>query len=466
MFRAVGRCGLLAAIVMILLLGGATASLSAWEIGTPIVTLYGSGHLGGLDDTRADFLVNCGYNVAWISDVGSELTVAENHNLRTMLMSGLIWPPSSLTDPVKRPLLDAMVDTYKASPSAGLYWVMDEPGVAQFPEYQLMVEYLRERDPAHASYINLFPNVATGEQLMDRDVSGAYGSCTYDYYLNAFQDAYQPDLLSYDNYQFMASSDDSHYLGNLDIVNKFSRQTGTPFMNTVQVCKWASWWRTPSANEVRYLTYTTLAYGAQGIAHWCYFSDTGGDGGLKDNPTLCSAMGPINREFVAIAEELQAAQSLGGYLRGYKTQSGVYKGPPDTATLPADSAFQINVNNTMTYYNGAAVKGVLLGLFGDDGAVSVDDATYCMVTNLDYGFGHNYTLTGPVGSILQIYDPATDTWASTGGNTAALSLVAGGGKLVRVTPVPEPGVWMLCLTALLTGAVWSARKNNKKTNRS
>jgi hypothetical protein len=45
------------------------------------------------------------------------------------------------------------------------YFITDEPGAGAFPGLGKLVAYLRERDPAHLAYINLFPTYANEQQL-------------------------------------------------------------------------------------------------------------------------------------------------------------------------------------------------------------------------------------------------------------------------------------------------------------
>ena len=45
------------------------------------------------------------------------------------------------------------------------YFITDEPSASAFPALGKLVAYLRQRDPAHLAYINLFPTYANNEQL-------------------------------------------------------------------------------------------------------------------------------------------------------------------------------------------------------------------------------------------------------------------------------------------------------------
>ena len=75
----------------------------------------------------------------------------------------------------------------------------------------------------------------------------------------------------------------------------------------------------PSPDELRYLIYTTLAYGGQGISYYvyCHPGHTGGIALADGTPTpLYHALTSLNREFAAIAKELQPLRSLAVYHAG------------------------------------------------------------------------------------------------------------------------------------------------------
>ena len=81
-----------------------------------------------------------------------------------------------------------------------------------------IVDYLRQRDPAHMAYIDLFPNYASDE---------AYGTKGYDAYLDTFVRTVKPSFFSYDHYQFRTKSDSSGYLQNLAEVRQRAKAAGS-----------------------------------------------------------------------------------------------------------------------------------------------------------------------------------------------------------------------------------------------
>jgi hypothetical protein len=174
---------------------------------------------------------------------------------------------------------------------------------------------------------------------------------------------------------------------------------------------------------MRFLVYTTLAYGAQGISYYVYcFPDHIGSIAKPDgSPTpLYDALRSLNREFVAIAKELQPLKSMDVFHTGMQ--------PPGVKPLPEKSSFRFDPPvPAMDYQTGHRVQGVLLSCFGSPRNAN---PTHVLVVNLDYKTGTTVNLIGP--APLEIFDASTGKWAPSGGSTAKLLLAAGGGKLVRV----------------------------------
>ena len=108
-----------------------------------------------------------------------------------------------------------------------------------------------------------------------------------------------------------------------------------PFLNIVQACTWApSAMRVPGPDEMRFLVYSTLAYGGQGVSYFVYCTSgiTGGIAMPDGKPTpLYDALKSINREFVAIAKS-PPLRSLAVYHAGMS--------PPGSTLLPEKAAFR------------------------------------------------------------------------------------------------------------------------------
>jgi hypothetical protein len=179
--------------------------------------------------------------------------------------------------------------------------------------------------------------------------------------------------------------------------------------------------RVPGPDELRYLVYTTLAYGGSGISYYVY-SAPGHSGGIAladGTPTpLYRALTSLNREFVAIAKELQPLRSLAVYHAGML--------PPGSEQLPPKAPFRFDPPVApLTLNPSERVRGFLLGYFGSD-----DKPSHVVAVNMDYKAEAKVVLEGP--HSLEVFDVKSAAWTAAGSAHLELRLPAGGGKLVRV----------------------------------
>jgi hypothetical protein len=385
---------------------------SDWKVGTPIVTYWAG---PPMTDKVARQMAEGGFNLVWCSE--KELDVAERHGLRAQLQDALL-SPAALDDAAQRARLDALIDRVRKHPALYSYFITDEPNAAAFPPLGRLVAYLRQRDPAHLAYINLFPTYANNDQLGTRgDTVTAYRE-----HLRRYVEIVKPALVSYDHYQFATDGDLDGYFLNLAMIRQAAQGAAVPFLNIVQACSWTPVRRVPQADEMRYLVYTTLAYGAQGISYYvyCYPGHTGGIAQADGTPTpIYRALATLNREFVAIAEELQQLKSLAVCHAGMM--------PPGAKPLPADAPFRLDPPApSLDYHPPERVRGVLLGYFGN-----ANKPSHVVVVNLDYQKEAVLTLVGP--DRLDAFDTTTGKWSPVGSPRAELRLPPGGGKLVRIS---------------------------------
>lgn len=391
----------------------------AWKIGAPIVTYWaGPGFISTpMTKAAARQLKEGGWNVAWCRE--AELDIVAEAGLRGQLNDPLLTP-ASLDDPEKRKALDALIARVREHPALYCYFLGDEPGAKNFRAIGRLVAYLREKDPAHLAYINLFPTGATNEQLGTQgDMATAYRD-----YLRQFVQRVHPALLSYDHYQFAADHDTDEYFLNLALMRRAALDAGLPFLNIVQACTWRPSIRAPGEAELRYLVYTSLAYGAQGISYYVY-SHPGHTPGIATEdgqPTpVYHWLKPLNRDFQAIAAQVQGLRSVGVHHAGML--------PPAAEPLPKDAPLRFDPPvPPLAFEPGKRVQGVLIGTFGP---TSESAPTHAVVVNLDYREERTVTLRGP--GRLQRFDPATGKWGSAS-RRLELRVPAGGGVLVRVSP--------------------------------
>lgn len=143
------------------------------------------------------------------------------------------------------------------------YYLIDEPNAALFPGLAKVASLVRELAPEKWAYINLFPNYASAAQL---------GSANYAAHLGEFVATVKPAQLSYDHYALMDDGSLRHgYWQNLEAMRAAALKHGLPFWNIVLAVAHFNY-REPTAADLRFQVYTTLAYGGRGLAYFTYFA--------------------------------------------------------------------------------------------------------------------------------------------------------------------------------------------------
>ncbi len=397
-------------------------------------------------DENYTVLVRDGYNLTNVSVAGQGaliptreavklLDIAQKNGIKTLIGNNRNCAPfiDSLDDPAKKAQLDELIDSVKAHPAFEGYYLFDEYSAVDFPKWGKVAKYLQERDPDHLIYINLYPTYATKEQLgvfLKESPKGQTGFSdkfagistnketilAYNEHLKQFVEQFKPQLISYDHYNFLNTSYETNYFLNLELIRRAALKAGVPFLNIVQASAPddAPNWRKPNKNELRWLAYTTLAYGGRGISWYLYWGPKIFGGLYEDGKRMPEAdfVAEINHEIKALGPELMKLNS---------TQ--VYQSEP----LPpgAQSIAGCPVKTAGGQY--------VVGMFKDDDGKS--DAF--MIMNRDYKKASTAKLTLNLGEgKLLEFSIAKREWIAlkpvTSGSVFNVDLIPGGGKLFKI----------------------------------
>jgi len=154
------------------------------------------------------------------------------------------------------------VKRFMKHPAVAGYMLRDEPNRTDFPELGSWAKKIRAIDDNHFCYLNLFPNYATSEQL---------GTKTYKEYVDLFIKEVPIQSLSFDHYPVLGDSLRANWYQNLEIISDAARKAGKPF--------WAfalsvahSKYPIPTIAQLRLQVFSDLAYGAQGIQYFTYWT--------------------------------------------------------------------------------------------------------------------------------------------------------------------------------------------------
>jgi len=157
-----------------------------------------------------------------------------------------------------------IVDSYKDHPALAAYVIKDEPGGDLFPALRTISDIFRAEDPYHEPLINLFPNYGTIHQ---------FGVADYRTYITSFIETVKPGLLAYDSYPLrngITIYDD--WYSNLEVVREEAKKANIPFLVFIQSEGIKEGLRVPNRAEILWQVNTVLAYGAQGIGWFCYWT--------------------------------------------------------------------------------------------------------------------------------------------------------------------------------------------------
>ncbi|MGI8964756.1 MAG: hypothetical protein ACR2H1_01570, partial [Limisphaerales bacterium] len=160
-----------------------------------------------------------------------------------------------------------------SDPAVKGYFIMDEPGVNDFPQLARAVATVKKNAPGKLAYINLFPDYAT----IGTPDKSQLGTASYTEYLERFVNEVKPQILSYDNYMVQLSQDlkesnkAASYYKNLLEVRRVALKYNLPYLNIVSANQIRPHTTIPSPANLAFQAYTTLAAGYRGVGWFTYY---------------------------------------------------------------------------------------------------------------------------------------------------------------------------------------------------
>jgi hypothetical protein len=401
---------------------------SKWKQKEIIITVWNSTQP---DSSIYSNLARENYNSIPVFGSLKGLDVAEKNKLKVIFGDSLIgWP--SLRDPATLKKLDALIEELKKKPALEAYHITDEPTANDFSKYAEIVSYLRKKDPTRLTYINLFPLYATEEQLGVAAASVDRGRIRYPGHLHGissknkatvayldhlrqFVDVVNPDIISYDHYHLYEKGEGNEYFLNLELISQVSKEKKIPFMNVIQSGRFFKSWRLPTAKEIRFQVYTTLAYGGKGISYFTYWGSEKEEGLYRNGrqTQLAKDVAMINSEIRKLSPTLLVLNSQGTYHSKPLPVGG--------EAIPQKSPIQVLSQGEF-----------VLGLFGNG---KITDTF--MITNRNFRRKQKVEIKVEIaGSKLHELDRKTGKWKQISSiNTnrkLTLDVDAGDGRLFRV----------------------------------
>ena len=292
------------------------------------------------------------------------------------------------------------VKRFMNHPALAGYFLRDEPAVDAFTDLGNWAKRVNAVDSKHFCYVNLFPNYATATQL---------GTSDYREYVNKFAKEVPLHFLSYDSYPLTtAEGVYSKWHQNLEIFTDEAKKAGKPFWGFAQSVLFDDFHEVPTLATMRVQMYTNLAYGAQGLQYFTYWTPVSSIEDFRGAPiSLTGKRSAVYDDIKLLNQEIK---NLAGVFFGAKLISINYAGK--------ETPMGTNRLSTLP----ASLKVLETG--GKPAIVSIlenGDKRFLIIVNMDYKHSMQLTLLGndnlkrilKDGSIVpaQVYDTTVDVGA-------------------------------------------------------
>jgi hypothetical protein len=353
--------------------------------------------------------------------------------IEAMVVDGRIF--EAVKNPGKREkLLAEVAADYKDYKNVKAYYITDEPSCDDFEALAAVCEILNRLDPGRETYINLFPNYASAEQL---------GAATYKKHIDLYVDIVKPSIISYDHYHFVGrgtentssggesererlireaawnTSERAGFFDNIEIIRDKSLEDGIPFMVIVLLVEHGPY-RNLSEAEIRWEVFQSLAYGSSRISYFTY-----GTPAYEDNWRYMNGMadenGNLTRHYYDVARINKDLQTVGAYLAGKKS-TGVYHIGKEKDSL-------------VKYFEPDKTPGNIAGIKTTGGlSLGLFEGGEILIANKDYISANKVDITvGPLKRV-SVMDKTTGQWykLEKTDNVCTLTLMPGDGELIKI----------------------------------
>jgi hypothetical protein len=298
-------------------------------------------------------LADCGFTYNYSGYSSDEAVANALEVCRATGVKLIFSSPQLQKDP------EATARRFKSHPGLGGYYLRDEPGAKLFPELAAWAKRIQSVDAEHPCYINLFPNYATTDQLE---------AASYQAYVDQFVAQVPVPFLSFDHYPVIGTTLRGEWYQNLEVIRDASRKVSKPFWAFALAVAHAPY-PVPTTAHLRVQAYSNLAYGAQGLQYFTYWTTKSDTWDFHEGPILPD--GTRSATYDRVREVNRELQALRAVFLGSRVGSIGHTG----TTLPA---------GTRRYEPAAPVKS--LKTEGQGAVVSVlskGDRRFLVVVNRD-----------------------------------------------------------------------------------
>lgn len=276
-------------------------------------------------------LAECGFNVNYSGYSSADANAKAMDVGKAAGVKVLVACPELRADP------EGTVNRFKGHPAHGGYYLRDEPGAGDFAELAKWADRVRAADPQsdveRPCYVNLFPNYASLGK------GGQLGTDTYAEYVDRFIRELRLPMVSFDHYPVISggkgpASVRGEWYENLEILSSAARKAGKPvwaFALSVPHGPYPP----PTVAHLRLQVFSNLAYGAQVIQYFTYWTPVSDTWNFHDGPIRPD--GTRSPAYEHVKQVNRELQGLRGVFLGATVESVGHTG----AALPRGTrAFQ------------------------------------------------------------------------------------------------------------------------------
>lgn len=248
---------------------------------------------------------------SWFPDNDSQAMALDAANAGGMQL--FVHTPELKSDP------EGTVRRFMHHPALAGYHLRDEPNAADFPQLAEWNRRIRAADPAHPTYVNLFPNYATPQQL---------GTATYQEHVDRFVAEVDVPFVSFDHYPLTKQGVRPEWYENLEIVSAAARRVGKPLWAFTLLTPHNDYYAAPTLGGVRLQAFSDLAYGAQAIQHFTYWLPPTVPGGDSFETAPIDLQGDRTPVYELARQINREIQNLAPVFGGSEVLSIGHTGPP------------------------------------------------------------------------------------------------------------------------------------------
>lgn len=348
-----------------------------------------------------------------VDSVGPDALGLARHNGLKLMVGKIGLDTATCSRAEGRRRTADQVERFRGHPALWGYFLGQEAREADFEALGRLADFVREHGQDKPFFLSLLPSDAfVGPALADAD---------YVDYVERFLRAVRPPLLAWAGLPLRAGAPEGGYFENLEIIRRAALAHGIPFCAPLRGAVWPG--MAPlGEGDLRWQVYTSLAYGARGVAWFSYWGAP--DGGREG---IVAPDGSPTERYRWVAALNAELRTLGPTLLRLRSTAVYHTGdvPPGATRLPAHGLV-------------GSVEGgsFVVGLFDGDGCcvlLASKDRQRDVTARM--------TIQRPCRSAVWL-DPATGRWLDLPVRTdrfrtaIEFPLPPGGGRLLRLGLMP------------------------------